>query len=398
MAKRVGREKSQLPTCYYEGFLEKRSFKDKTSRKLWACLCGSSIFFFNEKRDSNYIEKLDLCSLVSITDDCSQDKNLGAARFNLQLKDGMVFITAPNAEARELWKGFIHSVAELYVPPSLNLLPGQLHMLREAVEKEKERIKKLTLPTSDKFNPYVSVRANMPACFHRVTRFEAELLLERHAKTGNALLRPGSDGSFAVTTRQDYEGSLFRHYRVTRKPTEGFTIVVDNPVECATLHDVMSYLVNKTDGVLIPLVLENHYEQKISFFRSDNENGELSLQQATLNAIPPDLPPRPDMLKTASLESEETFVDRLDGCLDEAWNEKHTEKQDSSAVQLLDSDRKIAKKTPLPLPPVPRKLSAPSIPTTVDQRVKLSPNCTKRMPAAAISELKLKLELKAKCL
>ncbi|XP_029938783.1 signal-transducing adaptor protein 1-like [Salarias fasciatus] len=375
MAKRIGRERTQLPTCYYEGYLEKRSFKDKTSRKLWACLCGNSIFFFNEKRDVDYVEKLDLCGLVSVTDDSSQEKNLDAARFNLQMKEDNIKITAPNAEARELWKGFILSVAELHVPPSLNLLPGQLHMLNDAVEKEKERQKKLHSSPAAKFNPYISVRASMPACFHTVNRLEAELLLERAAKRGNVLLRPGSDGNFAVSTRQDYDGPLFRHYRVSRKTTGGFSIDVDNPVDCATLHDVITYLVNKTDGVLIPLILEDQYDKKISYISSDNENGEMSLQQAFVNPVPPDVPPRPDMLRTLTPEPEP--MDRLDCCLDETNSDKKT------------------KKLPL-LPSAPRRLSIPSVPTTTDHRVIVTPESKRRMPAAALSELKMKL--KAKCL
>lgn len=33
MARRTGRQRSQLPTCYYEGYLEKRSFKDKVTHE-----------------------------------------------------------------------------------------------------------------------------------------------------------------------------------------------------------------------------------------------------------------------------------------------------------------------------------------------------------------------------
>lgn len=39
MARRAARQKNQLPPCYYEGFLEKRSFKDKVDL-LWNC-CGN---------------------------------------------------------------------------------------------------------------------------------------------------------------------------------------------------------------------------------------------------------------------------------------------------------------------------------------------------------------------
>lgn len=90
-----------------------------------------------------YVEKLDLSGFISITDDSSQDRNLDSARLNLHMKDENIKLTvrecvkikmkfcqsnfsfltvflssllslqAPNAEARELWKGFIYSVAQV---------------------------------------------------------------------------------------------------------------------------------------------------------------------------------------------------------------------------------------------------------------------------------------------
>ncbi|KAI3368316.1 hypothetical protein L3Q82_008023 [Scortum barcoo] len=286
MAKRAGRQRNQLPTCYYEGYLEKKSFKDKTSRKLWTCLCGNALFFFNEMRDSDYIEKLNLSELISVTNDSSQDRNLDMAPFNLQMKDGNIKLAAPSAEARELWKGFIHSVTELSLPISLNLLPGQIHMLKEAIEMEKERAKNVPPPA-------VTSQGDLPACYYTVSRLEAELLLEKEAMRGNLLLRPGSNGnSFAVTTRQDLDGSIFKHYRVTKKPDGGFAIEVDNPVPCATLHDVINYLVEKTQGVLIPLITEEQYEKNITFIRSDDENGEFVVQ-ALSDLVKPSVPPKP---------------------------------------------------------------------------------------------------------
>lgn len=182
-----------------------------------------------------YTEKVDLSGLISITDDGSQDRNLGAARFNVLMKDGNIKFTvreyienvdmilffqsnssfsqfvspplslqAPNAEARELWKGYIRSVAEvcavltfsstisffifkkclkvnrdwcldivnirplrvslqLSVPSSLNLLPGQIHMLREAVEREKQRMNNVPPPAASNSSPYIILQADMPA-------------------------------------------------------------------------------------------------------------------------------------------------------------------------------------------------------------------------------------------
>ncbi|KAM7011922.1 signal-transducing adaptor protein 2-like [Tautogolabrus adspersus] len=395
MAKRAGRQRSQLPTCYYEGYLEKRSFKVKTSRKLWTCLCGNSLFFFNDKRDTD----------------------------------------APNAEARELWKGFIHSVAELSVPTSLNLLPGQLHMLREAVEQEKERIKPAPPPSVTNSSPYISLKADKPACYQDVPRLEAELLLEREAKRGNLLLRPGRDGnSFAVTTRQDLDGSVFRHYRVTCKHEGGFSIDVDTPVPCATLHDVINYLVEKTEGVLIPLTFEGTYERRISFIWSDSENGEKSVQQAPSNLEPPSLPPKPAS-RIPTPEAAPAVVEEEDLYLNDQLEEKEREPQDSSEVPLprksypsvgynhsenvfllsaasliiyfnITCNRCVFGLPKAPkravMPPIPALRKWPSSTTTLsstkDPKMKILTEAAGQIPQAALTELKLKLEQKAMCL
>ncbi|XP_026201694.1 signal-transducing adaptor protein 2-like isoform X2 [Anabas testudineus] len=387
MAKRAGRQRNQLPTCYYEGYLEKRSFKDKASRKLWTCLCGNALFFFNEKRDIDYVEKLDLSGFVSITDDCSQDHNLDAARLNLHMKDENIKLTAPNAEARELWKGFVYSVAQLSVPSYLNLLPGQVHMLKEAVEMEKERIKKQSAGL------YVSLKPDMPACYHSVSRLEAELLLEREAKKGNMLLRPGRNGdSFAVSTRQDHDCAVFRHYRVTRRHDGGFYIDVENPVSCSTLHDVISYLVEKTDGVLIPLIIEEPYEKSISFIRSDKENGEMSIQETISKVVPPSVPPKPvaPMVPTPEkvLVEEECFY------LNDTLEEKE-DNTDSSAVPPSQVEKKPSTVRIAIMPPTaaPRKFThSPNSSTNSDPKT-----ATNMGPMRlTITELKQKLEKKTK--
>ncbi|KAM4740017.1 signal-transducing adaptor protein 1-like [Anableps anableps] len=275
MAKRNGRKKFQLPDLYYEGYLEKRSFKDKTPRKLWTCLCGNTFFFFNKKRDNDYFEKLDLCGLISVTDDSNPDPNLDSARFNVQMTKGNIKFTAPNAESRELWKGFIYSVAKLEVPVSLNLLPGQIHILRETIQKEKKRLANCAPIPS----PPTTVKTEMPACYYEVPRLEAELLLEREAKKGNLLLRPGKDGhSFAISTKQDLDGPIFRHYRILTKKEGGLYIDVNKPVHFDTLHDVVTYFMEKTEGSLTPLNIEGQYDKNISFIASDNENGERTQQ------------------------------------------------------------------------------------------------------------------------
>ncbi|XP_051525655.1 signal-transducing adaptor protein 1-like isoform X2 [Myxocyprinus asiaticus] len=293
--KHHGRARPQLPACYHEGFLEKKSIKDKMGRKLWTSLCGNSLFFFNNTKDNVYIEKLELSDLVSVTDDCCHDRNLENARFTLHMKNEDIKMIAPSLESRELWKGFILSVSKLSVPSCLNLLPGQIHMMKEIIEKEKKRQQPPTAP-SLLHNIYLPVLPDMPACYHDVSRVQAELLLERNANRGNLLLRPGRDGaSFAVTTRQDVNGSVFKHYRVSRKHEGGFTIDVETPISCPTLHDVITCLVEKTNGVLEPFLLEQHYEDNISYVQANEENGERSVQCASSEPLPspPVPPPKP---------------------------------------------------------------------------------------------------------
>nr|XP_015220843.1 PREDICTED: signal-transducing adaptor protein 2 [Lepisosteus oculatus] len=110
------RAREQLP-CYYEGFVEKRAQGEKTNRRFWTCLCGDTLFFYNNSKDSTYVEKLELSGFVSLTDDSSRDKNLEAGRLSLRMRDGEIKLTVPSLEARELWKGFIHSVVKVSEKP-----------------------------------------------------------------------------------------------------------------------------------------------------------------------------------------------------------------------------------------------------------------------------------------
>ncbi|XP_061549290.1 signal-transducing adaptor protein 2a isoform X1 [Phycodurus eques] len=291
----LGGTRAQLPPCYYEGYLEKRGPKEKAPRRLWTCLCGNALYFFNNSKDTHYVEKLDLSGFVSLKDDCSRDRNLEAARLILRMKDGETKITAPNLESRELWKGFLYSVIDLNVPSSLTLLPGQLQMLKEVVDKERSRRRSRT-PTRAPPSPLsVPLVGEIPPCFRPVSRTEAEVLLERHPDCGNMLLRPGRDGSsLAVTTRQDLNGSVFRHYRVTQRDQGGYVIDVENPIPCATLHDVIDALVEKTAGTLQPFLLEEPYEENITYVSANDENGERILHTAPTSPLPkaPTLPPK----------------------------------------------------------------------------------------------------------
>lgn len=347
---------------------------------------------------------MELRDFVSLTDDNSLDRNLDAARMTLQLKQENIKFTAPNGEARELWKGFIHSVAELSVPSSLNLLPGQIHILKEAVDKEKQRLDNTAPVSAASVETYVNPVADMPACYHKLNRLEAELLLERDFLRGNMLLRPSGNGSFAVTARQELEDPECKHYRVTRRPEGGFTIDVEVPIPCETLHDVINFFIHKTEGVLKPLVLDETYERSISFIQSDNENGERSIQRPSSSPIPPNVPPKP--VKAVSLEAEV----EMEECIylnDIPIEEEKTEDVSATPPAPVTEALKPPKKAILPPVPMPRRMaSSPALtlqpaatltaqtapPTASRLRSNTNPMCD------TISELKSILERKSKLL
>lgn len=146
----------------------------QTSRKLWTCLCGNTMFFFNKMRDADVSNQVNIrdrfrcfwLKLLGVTfffvcvssvhresgsqwhdlDNrwrqpgsqlrCSQTKPPDEGRkyqihcegiyrkvnvnyfflsisYFLRYVSPLLSLQAPNAEARELWKGYIRSVAEV---------------------------------------------------------------------------------------------------------------------------------------------------------------------------------------------------------------------------------------------------------------------------------------------
>ncbi|XP_061154049.1 signal-transducing adaptor protein 1-like isoform X1 [Syngnathus typhle] len=389
MNKRQGRPFIVMPHLYHEGFLEKRSFKDKKSQKLWTRLCGNTLYFFNDKRDNDYIEKVELSGPITITDDNTMDYKLDAAKLNLQTKDSDVNFSAPNAEARELWKGYIQSVSQLSVPSKLNLLPGQMVRLEEVVKKEKERVRNAQQcsPTKD-----MESAKEMPDCFHPVSRVEAEVLLERQANRGNMLLRPNRDCTgFAISTREEMNEPIFKHFRVIRKQDDGFTIDVHEPVSCASLHEIVEYFSEATSGALIPLIREETYEQNFSYISVDHENGEKSVRGPSIHTHST-LPSQQAKQALSRLPSED-WDDNL------YVNDKNH--KDSTVEKLPEPDNKATEKSVKTPTPTPRKSAPP--PAATRPRHSRMRNLTEphgpstSILLAAISELKLKFEKRAKC-
>ncbi|XP_043946534.1 signal-transducing adaptor protein 2 isoform X2 [Protopterus annectens] len=293
------RNKASQQYCYYEGFLEKRSPEDKDFIKYWAALRGNTIFFHSNGRSIEYVEKLELDMFQSLVDDNSKDANQKNVRMTLKLQNKTVKLKVASFETKELWKGFILAVTKLEVPTNLALLPGQIHRLTEVVNEEKERLSKLTssLPPSPtpSSKPATSKKTvtqskdtntSLPQCFYRVSRLEAEALLERHANQGNMVLRPAGDNSgVAVSTCQKVKGTPeYKHYKI-RTITNGYIIDIEPQVFCKTLQEVVEYFVVNTNGTLVPLFMDTEYENNICYIANDEENGERVVKNVAPTAL-----------------------------------------------------------------------------------------------------------------
>ncbi|XP_067414353.1 signal-transducing adaptor protein 2 isoform X2 [Emydura macquarii macquarii] len=288
---RVGKSKQSLPPHYYEGFLEKKGPQDKGYKKFWTGLRGLTLYFYNTSRDAQYVEKLDLDDFVSLTDARSgPGAGDDGLRLSLKLKGREVKLKAESLEAREMWKGFVLTVVEMKVPSNLTLLPGHIYMMSEVLSKEQERRAQLKQRPSESSLAHKAVEEEMPDCYFKVSRTEAQVLLEKNPDCGNMLLRPGGDGkSISVTTRQILNSTpVIKHYRVSCLGRE-YVIDVEQPHHCSSLAEVVEYFVSNTKKTLVPLCLDQDYAEKLEFVEMDKENGE-SLWKAP--AFPCPKPPK----------------------------------------------------------------------------------------------------------
>ncbi|KAG6934853.1 signal transducing adaptor family member 2, partial [Chelydra serpentina] len=286
---RGAKPKPSQPPHYYEGFLEKRGPQDKGYKKYWTGLRGLTLYFYNASRDVQYVEKVDLDTFVSLTDSYlrsgprASDDGVG---LSLKLRGQEVKLKAESLEAREMWKGFILTVVEMKVPSNLTLLPGHIYMMSEALSKEQERRAQLSQRRPASALDYELMEEEMPDCYFKVSRTEAQVLLERNPDCGNMLLRPGGDGkSISVTTRQMLNGApVVKHYRVSCVGQQ-YVIDVEQPHHCFSLADVVEYFVSNTKKTLMPLSLDEDYAEKLEFVETDKENGE-SVWEASMPPCP----------------------------------------------------------------------------------------------------------------
>uniref|UniRef100_A0A8D0GR45 Signal transducing adaptor family member 1 n=1 Tax=Sphenodon punctatus TaxID=8508 RepID=A0A8D0GR45_SPHPU len=223
---------------YYGGFLSVRYPQDQYFMQYWTELRGTTLFFYSDKKNTKYIDKLDLINLMSVAD--INPAQSSCAMFILMLPDEEVEIKIDDPERGEEWKSFILTVRELSVPPSGSLLPSQVTRLREVLARERKRRAALEKPPSDPFSLPVQEVPSQDTphhpevlylqCFYAVSRKEAVEMLEKDPTSGNLILRPGSDcKNYSVTIRQVIDAPCIKHYRVV-STGQAYRIDVDKPV------------------------------------------------------------------------------------------------------------------------------------------------------------------------
>ncbi|KAM5340670.1 signal-transducing adaptor protein 1 isoform 1-T1 [Glossophaga mutica] len=244
---------------YFEGFLLVKRSEYQEYKHYWTELRGTTLFFYNDKKSTIYVDKLEIIDLTCLTEQNSTDNN--CANFTLVLPKEEVQLKTENTESGEEWRGFILTVTELSVPEDVSLLPGQVIRLHEVLEREKKRrIETEQLPSTspekegELGEDYVDVLSPMPACFYTVSRKEATEMLEKNPSLGNMILRPGSDSrNFSITIRQERDMPRIKHYKVTNVG-KNYTIELEKPVTLPNLFSVIDYFMKETRGNLRPFI------------------------------------------------------------------------------------------------------------------------------------------------
>ncbi|KAK7922078.1 hypothetical protein WMY93_008980 [Mugilogobius chulae] len=266
---------------YYSGHLFKKHTGEKDFKKFYGELRGAALFLYEDVTQDTYTERLDLDQLKSMELNSPFSKTPPApALFTFTTCTKEVKLKIDNADVGEEWRGYILTVVKKEVPNKLQLLPGQLLQLKEILAQEKKRMAVLgpnpplpprpaflspssrTSSSSELQNQTDKSSQAMPSCFFRVSRQEAEQMLERNPEYGNIILRPSSrTNSYGLTMRQlTSSGPVMKNYRVTSLPNSEYIIELDSPVRVPSLNAVISFVLDKTEYRLQPYSPSEPYD------------------------------------------------------------------------------------------------------------------------------------------
>lgn len=266
---------------YHSGHLLKKHAGEKDFKMFYGELRGAVLFLYENDTQDTYTERLDLDQLKSMKLDPFQKT---PAIFKLNTCNKEIQLKMDNQEVCEEWRGYILTVVKREIPSSLDLLPGKMLGLMDALAQEKKRVASAgpnpplpprpsfltppsgspptTAPPQNKAEPTNSQA--MPSCFFSVSRQEAEQMLEKNPEFGNIILRPSTrTNSYGLTLRQPSAGGpVLKNYRVT-STNSGFIIELDTPVKVPSLNDVITYVLQKTEHRLQPYSPSQAYDTRL---------------------------------------------------------------------------------------------------------------------------------------
>ncbi|XP_056898372.1 signal-transducing adaptor protein 1-like [Takifugu flavidus] len=263
---------------YYSGYLLKRC-RAEDFKGYHAELRGATIFLYQDELQETYTEKLDLEELESIQLDSPYVRRIPVT-FTLKMKREKVQLRMENPDSGEEWRCYILTVAKKEIPSKVQLLPGQVLKLQEVLTQERRRTQPLpSLPVPPRPPPLPSASPSnllqkptdrtesstvFPECFFRVSRQEAEQMLEANPENGGLIMRPANiANSYAVTLRLlTPSGHVMKNYRVSSTKS-GFIIRLDTPVTVSSLHDVVRYFQERTEFRLVPYSPSELYDTQI---------------------------------------------------------------------------------------------------------------------------------------
>ncbi|XP_068447392.1 signal-transducing adaptor protein 1-like [Clinocottus analis] len=258
---------------YYSGHLLKKLTKDKDYIKYYGELRGATLFLYNDNSQDTYTEKLDLEQLKSLKLESPYQKK-DPTIFILTMHTEVVQLKMENSDTGEEWRGYILTVVKKEIPSKLQLLPGQMLQLQDALDQERRRSTPKEGPPLPPRPPFLlstslatpedeldQCTPDLPACFLSVSRQEAERMLEANPECGSIILRPSTlANNYALTVRQLMpSGPVIKNFRVTTT-NSGFVIELDTPAMVSSLNDVLKYILEKTEYRLHPYVASQPYD------------------------------------------------------------------------------------------------------------------------------------------
>lgn len=267
---------------YYSGYLLKKNTREKDFKKYFGELRGAVLFLYEDNTQDTYTEMLDLEQLTSMQLD-SPIKKPTPTVFSLTTHTEEIQLKMDNLDTGEEWRGYILTIVEKEIPSTLQLLPGQMLLLKEALAQEMTRRNipgpnpplpprpsfLFTSPASPSSSalhskPDQSSSKNLPLGFYNVSRQEAEKMLETNPEFGSIILRPSSRANcYGLTLRQlTTSGPAMKNYRVTETKS-GFVIELDSPVKVPSLDEVLKYILKKTEYRLQPFTPSQAYDTRI---------------------------------------------------------------------------------------------------------------------------------------